>query len=178
MAGPFYGGAQPFFSEEKLMRTKCVRKLIAVALLSLWIGALAGSPAQAQTKDPLPSWNEGAAKQSIVDFVKRVTTPGSKDFVPVPERIAVFHNDGTLWCEQPLPVQLYFALDRVKALRSRHPGWKSQEPFPPMLKGDVKTALAGGYHALLELIMATPTPMTTVELDQIVNTDLSTANSP
>jgi hypothetical protein len=71
--------------------------------------------------DPLPSWNDGPAKQSIIAFVEKVTTPGSPDFVPVPERIATFDNDGTLWCEQPVPVQLYFALDRVKALAPQHP---------------------------------------------------------
>jgi phosphoglycolate phosphatase-like HAD superfamily hydrolase len=160
------------------MRTKYARQLIAVALLFMWIGALAGSPAQAQTNDPLPSWNEGAAKQSIVDFVKRVTTPGSKDFVPVPERIAVFDNDGTLWCEQPLPVQLYFALDRVKALAPQHPEWKTQEPFASLLKGDVKTALAGGDHELMELMMATHTGMTTVEFEQIVKDWIATAKHP
>jgi phosphoglycolate phosphatase-like HAD superfamily hydrolase len=160
------------------MRTKYARKLIPVALLFMWIGTLAGSPAQAQTKDPLPSWNEGAAKQSIVDFVKRVTTPGSKDFVPVPERIAVFDNDGTLWCEQPMPVQFYFALDRVKQLAPQHPEWKTQEPFASLLKGDVKTALAGGDHALLELVMATHTGMTTVEFEQIVKDWIATAKHP
>ena len=70
----------------------------------------------ARAADPLPSWNDGPAKQSIITFVDKVTTPGSPDFVPVPERIAMFDNDGTLWCEQPLPVQFYFALDRVKTL--------------------------------------------------------------
>ena len=78
----------------------------------------------ARAADPLPSWNDGKARQSIVAFVLKVTTPGSPDFVPVPERIAVFDNDGTLWSEQPIPVQLYFALDRVKALAPQHPEWK------------------------------------------------------
>ena len=75
--------------------------------------------------DPLPSWNDGPAKQSIVSFVEKVTTEGSPSFVPVPERIATFDNDGTLWCEQPVPVQVYFALDRVKALAPQHPEWKT-----------------------------------------------------
>jgi hypothetical protein len=100
--------------------------------------------AQAGSTDPLPSWNDGPAKQSIIDFVEKVTKPGSPDFVPVAERIATFDNDGTLWCEQPVPVQLYFALDRVKALSSKHPKWKTKEPFASLLKGDLKTALAGG----------------------------------
>jgi hypothetical protein len=115
---------------------------------------LAVSPAMAQT-DPLPSWNDESAKKAIVEFVAKVTKPGSPDFVQVPERIAVFDNDGTLWCEQPVPVQLFFALDRVKALAPQHPGWKDKEPFASVLKGDVKGALAGGENALVEMAMAT-----------------------
>lgn len=76
--------------------------------------------------DPLPSWNDGPARQCIVGFVEKVTTEGSPTFVPVPERIATFDNDGTLWCEQPVPAQVYFALDRVKALVSQHPEWNTQ----------------------------------------------------
>ena len=132
----------------------------------------------ASAADPLPSWNDGKAKQSIIDFVAKVTTPGSPDFVPVAERIATFDNDGTLWCEQPMPVQFYFALDRVKALAPQHPEWKTKEPFASLLKGDLKTALAGGDHALLELIMATHTGMTTVEFEQIVKDWIATAKHP
>ena len=128
--------------------------------------------------DPLPSWNDGLAKKSIVEFVAKVTTPGSPDFVPVPERIATFDNDGTLWCEQPLPVQLYFVLDRVKALAPQHPEWQTTEPFASLLKGDLKTTLAGGERGLLDLVMATQTGMTTVEFEQIVNDWISTAKHP
>ena len=134
--------------------------------------------AQARSVDPLPSWNDGPAKQSIVAFVEKVTKPGSPDFVPVPERIATFDNDGTLWCERPVPVQLYFALDRVKALSSKHPKWKTKEPFASLLKGDLKTALAGGDHAILEILMATHTGMTTVEFEQIVKDWIATAKHP
>ena len=132
---------RPFF------RISLVVTLALCALLSsvVWVHA---------QSDPLPSWNDGAIKQSIVDFVEKVTKEGSSDFVPVAERIATFDNDGTLWCEQPIPVQLYFALDRVKALAPSHPEWKTQEPFASILKGDLKTALAGGDHALVELLMA------------------------
>jgi hypothetical protein len=91
--------------------------------------ALAFTASVALAAEPLPSWNDGAAKQSIIAFVEKVTTPGTPEFVPVPERIATFDNDGTLWCEQPLPVQFYFALDRVKALAPQHPEWKTTEPF-------------------------------------------------
>ena len=110
------------------------RHLIAAVLLC----ALAFTTTVARAADPLPSWNDGQAKQSIVDFVKKVTTPGSPDFVPVPERIATFDNDGTLWCEQPVPVQLYFALDRVKALAPQHPEWKDQ--------GTVRLAAQGRFE--------------------------------
>jgi hypothetical protein len=77
----------------------------------------------------LPSWNDGPAKQSFTTFVEKVTKPGSSDFVPVPERIPVFDNDGTLWSEQPMPVQLYFVVDRVRALVPQHPDWQTKEPF-------------------------------------------------
>ena len=128
--------------------------------------------------DPLPSWNDGPTKQGIISFVDKVTKEGSPTFVPPAERIATFDNDGTLWCEQPLPVQLYFALDRVKALAPQHPEWKTKEPFASLLKGDLKTALAGGDRALLEIVMATHTGMTTVEFEQIVKNWIATAKHP
>jgi len=127
---------------------------------------------------PLASWNDGAAKRSVLDFVRRVTTEGGPDFVPMPERIATFDNDGTLWCEQPLPVQLYFALDRVKTLAPRHPEWKTTEPFASVLKGDLKAAFAGGEHALLEIAAATHAGMTTTEFEQIVKDWIATAKHP
>lgn len=145
-------------------------------IASLFIAAFTATVAQAA--DPLPSWNDGNAKASIVTFVEKVTKPGSPDFVPVPERIAVFDNDGTLWSEQPLPVQFYFAVDRVTALSPQHPEWKTLEPFAWLLKGDFKTALAGGEHALMELFAATHTGMTTDEFAQIVKDWISTAKHP
>ncbi len=147
-------------------------------LAAFLIWALAFTASVAKAADPLPAWNEGAAKQAIVAFVQKVTRAGSPDFVPVPERIATFDNDGTLWCEQPLPVQLYFALDRVKALAPQHPEWKTQEPFASLLKGDLKSALAGGDRALLELFMATHTGMTTVEFERIVKAWIGSAKHP
>ena len=152
------------------MKTK--RSSIAVLAISL------ASFTLARAADPLPSWNDGPAKQSIITFVEKVTKEGSPEFVPVAERIATFDNDGTLWCEQPLPVQLYFALDRVKTLAPSHPEWKTKEPFASLLKGDLKTALAGGDHALVELLMATHTGNTTVEFEQIVKDWIATAKHP
>ncbi len=128
--------------------------------------------------DPLPSWNDGKTKQAILGFVEKVTKEGSPDFVPVAERIATYDNDGTLWCEQPLPVQLYFAIDRVKTLAPQHPEWKTKEPFASLLKGDLKTASAGGERAILELFMATHAGMTTTEFEQIVKDWVATAKHP
>jgi len=132
----------------------------------------------ARAQDPLPSWNDFPAKQSIITFVEKVTKPGSPHFVPVPERIATFDNDGTLWCEQPLPVQAFFAFDRVKTLAPKHPEWKTQEPFASVLKGDYKAALGGGDRAILELFMATHAGMTTAEFEQIVRDWIATAKHP
>jgi hypothetical protein len=128
--------------------------------------------------DPLVSWNEGPAKKAIVEFVGKVTKPGSPDFVPVPERIAAFDNDGTLWAEQPVYFQMLFALDRVKALAPQHPEWKDQEPFASLLKGDIKGALAGGVVSMLQIVMATHAGMTTAEFEQMVRDWLATARHP
>jgi hypothetical protein len=135
-------------------------------------------PAAAQVAEPLPSWKDGKAKQSIIEFVMKVTKNGSPDFVPPAERIAVFDNDGTLWSEQPMYFQLLFALDRVKALAPQHPEWKDQEPFASLLKGDAKAALAGGEHAILEIVMATHAGMTTAEFERIVDDWIATARHP
>ena len=118
--------------------------------------------------DPLPFWNDDMPKQAIENFVSGVTTPGSKDFVPEPERIAVFDNDGTLWAEQPMYVQLAFALDRVKALAPQHPEWSNKEPFSSLLKGNLKGALAGGEPAIVHIVMATHAGMTTEEFEKLV----------
>jgi hypothetical protein len=156
------------------MKISSKQNLLASAL----VGVVAFTSTIARAQDPLPSWNDGAAKKAITEFVTKVTTAGSPDFVPVPERIATFDNDGTLWCEKPLPVQLYFALDRVKTLAPQHPEWKTNEPFASILKGDLKGAMAGGDHAVLELLMATHAGMTTDEFEQIVKDWIATAKHP
>ena len=156
------------------MKTTRQQNLLAAVLLA----AVAFISTGAHAADPLPSWNDGPAKQSIITFVEKVTKSGSDTFVPVPERIAVFDNDGTLWSEQPVPVQFYFVADRVKALGSQHPEWKTQEPFASILKGDLKAALARGDHGLMELFMATHTGMTTDEFAQLVKDWIATAKHP
>ncbi|MGB8476351.1 MAG: HAD family hydrolase [Candidatus Acidiferrum sp.] len=156
------------------MKTIHAPGFIAAALVSI----AAFTTIQSRAADPLPSWNDTAAKKNIITFVEKVTTPGSPDSVPAPERIATFDNDGTLWCEQPMYFQLLFALDRVKALAPQHPEWKTKEPFASLLKGDVKSALAGGEHAILEIIMATHAGMTTAEFEKIVTDWVATAKHP
>jgi len=126
----------------------------------------------------LATWNDGPTKAAITSFVERVTKEGSRDFIPVAERVAVFDNDGTLWAEQPLYFQLFFALDRVKAMAPDHPDWKTQEPFASLLKGDVKGALAGGEHAILEIVMATHSGMSSEEFDSIVRDWIKAAKHP
>ena len=133
------------------------------------------SPAFAET---LPSWNEGPAKKSIVQFVKDVSTIGSPKFVPQAERIAVFDNDGTLWAEQPIYTQIAFMFDRVKELAPSHPEWKDKQPFKAVLEGDIKTALSGGKRALFELGMATHANNTTEEFAQIVKDWTASAKHP
>jgi phosphoglycolate phosphatase-like HAD superfamily hydrolase len=146
--------------------------------LGRWLLVLLVIAGPALAADPLPSWNDGKAKQSVISFVERVTRPGSPDFVPVSERIAVFDNDGTLWPEQPMYFQAFFIFDRIRQLEPQHPEWKSQEPFASVLKGDVKAALAGGEHALIEMAMATHAGTTTEEFEQIVTDWIATAKHP
>ena len=139
--------------------------------------ALVSATAAAQTKDPLASWNDGKAKQAILKFVAEVTSEGAA-FVEPAERIAVFDNDGTLWSEQPIYFQLAFALDRVKAMAPKHPEWKTQEPYKTLLAGDVKGALAQGEKAMLGIMAATHSGMTTEEFASSVEAWAASAKHP
>jgi len=149
-----------------------------LVLLILSFALVLAASATAQTNDPLPSWNEGETKQAIKQFVKEVSTAGGSGFVPPAERIAVFDNDGCLWSEKPMYFQLLFALDRVKALAPMHPEWKEKQPFKAVLEDDLETVLAGGKHALLELVMATHAGNTTEQFTHIVKDWLATAKHP
>jgi phosphoglycolate phosphatase-like HAD superfamily hydrolase len=139
---------------------------------------MVAASAAAQQADPLPSWNEGPTKQSIVSFVSKVTSAGSPEFVPPAQRIATFDNDGTLWAEQPLYFQFLFAIDRVKALAPQHPEWKDKEPYKSLLAGDLKGALAGGEHAMLEIIAVTHSNITTDEFERVAQDWFATAKHP
>ncbi len=125
--------------------------------------------------DPLPSWNDAAAKRAIIDFVGRVVKAGGPYFVAPAERVATFDNDGTLWVEQPMYVQMAFALDRVKAMAPLHPEWKDQQPFKAVLEGDMKTLAEAGERGLVEVVLATHAGMTTTEFSKIVTEWLTTA---
>lgn len=150
-----------------------------LAALIVAFSTLVSFASHARAADaPLTSWNDGPAKKSITDFVSRVTTEGSPDFVKPGERIATFDNDGCLWAEQPIYFQILFAIDRVKALAPQHPEWKDKEPFASLLKGDLKGALAGGEHAILEIVMATHAGMTPEEFDKLVKDWLKTTTHP
>ena len=141
-------------------------------------GVVAATRTTLAQNDPLPSWNDGTAKRAILDFVARTTTTGGGEFVPVPERIATFDNDGTLWCEQPYYFQLAFAIDRIKAMAPQHPEWKTKQPFKALLEGDKKTLAAAGENALLPIIAATHSGMTVADFTKTVIDWTATARHP
>jgi len=128
--------------------------------------------------EPLASWNDGPAKQGIVTFVAAVTQKGGKDFVPEPERIAVFDNDGTLWSEQPIYVQFVFMLDQLKAVAPKHPEWKSNAAFNALMAQDKKALAELGQKPILELLAVANSGMTVGEYDQSIRTWLKSARHP
>ncbi|WP_439493038.1 HAD family hydrolase [Bosea sp. (in: a-proteobacteria)] len=153
-------------------------RLKAVAAILAGLVMLAAQPLAAQSPDPLPSWNNGQSKQAIRAFVRKISKPGTPDFVPPAQRIAAFDNDGTLWGEQPFYFQFLFAVDRIKAMAAKRPEWKEKEPFASVLRGDLKAALAGGEHAILEMVMATHAGYTTDEFEVVVRDWFATAKHP
>ena len=154
------------------------RRVLLSAFAALPVLSISARAQTAASGDMLPSWNEGATKQAILNFVAAVTREGSADFVPPGERIATFDNDGTLWVEHPMYTQLAFGLDRVKALAALHPEWKNTQPFKAALEGDMKTLAESGEHGMAELVMATHAGMTTEEFQKIVTDWFATARHP
>lgn len=156
--------------------------VITLRKYSTWmLGILASlfmCMAVAAASEPLPSWNDGATKQAIMDFVVRVTKDGSADYVPEAQRVAVFDNDGTLWAEQPMYVQALFVADRVKTLASQHPEWTTKEPFASLLKGDATGVAASGESGIAELMALTHAGMSTDEFAVIVSDWIATARHP
>ncbi len=157
--------------------------LVLTLIISIWSCENAAKTEESaersnETADPLPSWNNGETKQAIIDFVTKTTSTENPHFVAVEDRVACFDNDGTLWSEQPFYFQLAFAIDRVNVLAADHPEWKTKQPFKSLLEGDLPAGLAGGEHALLEIVMATHAGMTTDEFSQIVTEWIATAKHP
>ena len=128
--------------------------------------------------DPLPSWNDGSTKEAILSYIKDITNTESPNFIPISERIATFDNDGNLWSEQPAYFQLFFAMDRIKALAPEHPEWKTTQPYQSVLENDMKTLMSYGEHGLMEIVMASHAGNTVDEFEQIVKDWLATAKHP
>lgn len=128
--------------------------------------------------DPLPSWNEGKTKSDILTYVESVSDKGSTDFIPIKDRIATFDNDGNLWSEQPAYFQLFFAIDRVKAMADKHPEWKNEQPFKAVLEDDMEALAKQGEHGLIQLVMATHAGNTTEEFEADVQDWISSALHP
>ena len=150
------------------MNPNIVTVTLAFLLLAPRVGAA----------DPLPSWNDTGPKKAIVAFVEKVTREGSPDFVPLPERIATFDNDGTLWAEQPVYFQVQFALDRVKALLPQHPEWKQKQPFKKLISTPKEQMVAVTEHELMEIIIVAHSGLTTEEFEQTVKNWFATAKHP
>jgi len=143
-------------------------RVLLYACLFLSVSNLSVRPITAQT-DPLPSWNDTAAKKNIESFVDCVTKEGGPDFVPQEQRIATFDNDGTLWVESPVYTQIAFAFDRVKEMAPQHPEWKTTQPFKGILEGDMKAVAASGEKGIIEITVATSTGMTSAEFQKSVS---------
>ena len=158
------------------MLRSCHWRAAVAALLALPI-AVSNACAEAAA-DPLPSWNEGEAKQAILDFVARVTEEGGPDYVAPKDRLATFDNDGTLWVEQPIYTQFAFAIDQVKRQANQHPEWSSKEPFKSVIAGDLKAVAAMGEKGMLEIVAATHSGMTTAEFGDTVGDWLKIAKHP
>ena len=153
---------------------------IRTTLLILSVSVLAAC-AEIQTTgaaDPLPSWTDGEKRSRIIQFVETVTDPQNADFFPANERVAVFDNDGTLWGETPVYFQIYFAIDRVKAMASDHPEWADTQPFKAVLENDMQALAALGEHGLMEFMLTTHGGMTAEEFDGLVAGWLQTATHP
>jgi phosphoglycolate phosphatase-like HAD superfamily hydrolase len=146
--------------------------LVTLAAAGLYRGS-----AFAQAPGPLPSWSD-RTRQSIMNFVDRVTREGGPDYVAPAERIATFDNDGTLWCEKPLPVQGAFALDRVKAMAPQHPEWQDKQPFKAVLEGNPEALLAFGEKGIFEILAVTHSGMTTDAFSKIAADWFAMARHP
>jgi len=168
------------------MKTNASKKIIAFLILFISLASckkeVKETTIQTETTiqniDPLPSWNEGINKEAIINYVNDVTTEGSANFIPVADRIATFDNDGTLWSEQPIYFQLFFTMDRIKAMAPEHPEWKNKQPYKAVLDNDMEALMAQGKKGLVELMMTTHAGMTADEFEKSVKDWIATAKHP
>src|SRR3954451_23799687 len=156
------------------------RRSLGVALSAVAASGVVGLPRRSAADSPpaLPSWNDGPAKQAILDFVKRVTTSGGPEFVAPEDRIATFDQDGTLWVEQPVYAQAMFALERVRALVPDHPEWKSQDPFAAVLSGDLAKVAHFTEKDWTEIVGVTHAGMSNHDFQGIVKKWLEEGQHP
>ena len=156
-----------------------IKSILGILLLTI-ISCTPKVEVKVQTSktNNLSSWNDVASKKAIIAYVEDVTDPNSEKFIPVKDRIATFDNDGNLWAEQPAYFQLFFAIDRVKAMASEHPEWKEEQPFKSVLEGDMEELKKQGEHGLIQLVMATHAGNTTEEFDADVKAWIKTAKHP
>jgi hypothetical protein len=174
------------FSCHSFFKLKIMKKSIFILLVVFAFVACkdngdpkTGLPANTQgAMDPLPSWNDVESKKNIIAYVEDVTNSESANFIPVADRIATFDNDGNLWSEQPAYFQLFFAIDRIKALAPEHPEWKTTQPYQSVLENDMKKLMSYGEHGLIEIVMASHAGNTVEEFEQIVKDWLATARHP
>jgi hypothetical protein len=169
---------RPIVQSTRINRRAMLSGLAVLTAASRVLDPVSTRAQGAAAPDPLTSWNEGATKRAITDFIARVTREGGPDYVKPAERVAVFDNDGTLWVEHPMYIQLAFALDRVRAMAPLHPEWANKQPFKAVLDNDMKTLAELGEHGALELVMVTHAGMSTAEFETIVTDWIATARHP
>jgi len=166
-----------------MKKTNFIITLVFVALITLSCKnettvSAADKNQKTEVTDPLSSWNDGATKNAIIEYVDNVTLEGSANFIPIADRIATFDNDGNLWSEQPAYFQLFFAIDRIKALAPEHPEWKTTQPYQSVLEDDMSTLMSYGEHGLIKIVMASHAGNTVEEFEQTVKDWLATAKHP
>ncbi|MFV0365244.1 MAG: HAD family hydrolase [Mangrovibacterium sp.] len=158
-------------------------KLMTLAVAALLFASCCNSTCKSESKEvktqqtPLASWNAGV-RQQIIDYVTDVTSPESPNFVPVSDRVATFDNDGTLWSEKPVPFQIFFAIDEIKRLAPEHPEWKDKEPFKSAINGDLNALVAQGSDAVVQLVVASHTNITSDAFTENIKNWISTAKHP
>lgn len=157
-----------------------INKFIQIKIFSLLLVVMSMTYAQPhpQAVDPLPSWNNGKAKQAILDFVQTTTDKTNPNYLPLEERIATFDQDGTVWVEQPMYTQLIFAFDRIFALAPQHPEWKTTEPFKSILNHDQSAMAKFNEVDLEKIVLATHAGMTIEAFAKTVRNWLATAKDP